>query len=82
MKKLVIIIALLFYLPVEASYNNEIEALIILMKYQNSKYINNGINKSYSSIPINSCKIRVRVKYEKKINFFDVNICNKRVLKI
>ena len=80
--KLLIIIALLFYLPGYASYNNEIEALIILMKYQNAKYITGVKNKKYSSIPLNSCKIKIRVDYENEIDFFEVDICNKRVLKI
>lgn len=83
MLKLFILIHLLIPYSVSASsYDNEIEALIIFMKYEKGFEKTNNKIKGYLSTPIDNCISIIKVKSFGLIKSYEVNICNKNVSKI
>ena len=82
MQKFFILIFLFPTFFVNAQYKNEIEALLLFMNSKGLKVTNDNKIKSYYSSPIDNCSSIISVKIEENIKSYEVNICNKRIIKI
>ena len=83
MLKLFLLILFLIPFSVYGSqYDNEIEALLLFQRYQNKNDKGTHTKKEYLSTPINNCSSIIKVKNNKIIKSYEVNICDKEVFQI
>jgi len=67
---------------VNAQYKNEIDALLLFMNSKWVKVINDNKIKGYYSSPIDNCSSIISVKIKDNIKKYNVNICDKKIIKI
>ena len=82
MQKFFILIFLFPTFLVNAQYKNEIEALLLFMNSKWVKAINDNKIKGYYSSPIDNCSSIISVKIKNNIKKYNVNICDKKIIKI
>ena len=82
MQKFFILIFLFPTFLVNAQYKNEIDALLLFMNSKWVKVINNNKIKGYYSSPIDNCSSIISVKIKNNIKKYNVNICDKKIIKI
>ena len=76
---------ILFLIPFSvygSQYDTEIEALLLFQRYQNINDKGFHTKKEYLSTPINNCSSIIKVKNNKIIKSYEVNICDKEVFQI
>ena len=82
MQKFFILIFLFPTFLVNAQYKNEIEALLLFMNSKWVNVINDNKIKGYYSSPIDNCSSIISVKIKDNIKKYNVNICDKKIIKI
>ena len=82
MQKFFILILLFPTFLANAQYQNEIEALLLFMNSKWVKVINDNKIKGYYSSPIDNCSSIISVKINNNIKKYNVNICDKKIIKI
>mgnify|MGYP004193443011 FL=1 len=65
-----------------AQYKNEIDALLLFMNSKWVKVINDNKIKGYYSSPNDNCSSIISVKIKDNIKKYNVNICDKKIIKI
>ena len=82
MQKFFILIFLFPTFLVNAQYKNEIEALLLFMNSKWVKVIYDNKIKGYYSSPFDNCSSIISVKIKENIKKYNVNICDKKIIKI